>query len=146
MKSVKNTLLLALMSLVFVACSKGGDSPAPPTPNPPVVTEPSLTASNAVIVDIDPGTSNIYAVLGTTQKMEVRLTAIPASGVTIDTKMIKVADNTTAFSNSISSTSLINPVNVTGLVPGVLYNLSVVVTSKTTASNTKTIEFKMAAK
>ncbi len=134
------------MSLVFVACSKGGDSPAPPTPNPPVVTEPSLTASNAVIVDIDPGTSNIYAVLGTTQKMEVRLTAIPASGVTIDTKMIKVADNTTAFSNSISSTSLINPVNVTGLVPGVLYNLSVVVTSKTTASNTKTIEFKMAAK
>lgn len=134
------------MSFVFVACSKGGDSPAPPTPNPPVVTEPSLTASNAVIVDIDPGTSNIYAVLGTTQKMEVRLTAIPASGVTIDTKMIKVADNTTAFSNSISSTSLINPVNVTGLVPGVLYNLSVVVTSKTTASNTKTIEFKMAAK
>lgn len=146
MKSVKNILILALMSFVFVACSKGGDSPAPPTPNPPVVTEPSLTASNAVIVDIDPGTSNIYAVLGTTQKMEVRLTAIPASGVTIDTKMIKVADNTTAFSNSISSTSLINPVNVTGLVPGVLYNLSVVVTSKTTASNTKTIEFKMAAK
>lgn len=146
MKSVKNILLLALTSLVFMACSKGGDSPAPPTPNPPVVTEPSLTATNAVIVDIDPGASNIYAVLGTTQKLEVRLTAIPASGVTIETKMIKVADNTTTFSNSISSTSLINPINVTGLVPGVLYNLSVVVTSKTTASNSKTIEFKIAAK
>jgi hypothetical protein len=37
-------------------------------------------------------------------------------------------------------------VTVTGLLPGILYNLSVVVTSKTTASNTKTIEFKMAAK
>lgn len=146
MKSVKNTLLLALMSFVFVACSKGGDSPAPPTPNPPVVTEPSLTATDGVIVDINPGTSNIYAVIGTAQKMEVKLAAIPASGVTIDTKMIKVADNTTVFTNSISSTSLINPVTVTGLVPGVLYNVSVVVTSKTTASNTKTIEFKMAAK
>lgn len=146
MTKTKNILLLALMSLVFVACSKGGDAPTPPTPNPPVVTEPSLTASNAVIVDIDPGATNIYAVLGTTQKIEVRLAAMPSSGVTIETKMIKVADNTTAFSNSISSTSLINPVNVTSLVPGVLYNLSVVVTSKTTSSNTKTIEFKMAAK
>lgn len=147
MKSVKNTLLLALMSFVFVACSKGGDTPTPPTPPPPVViTEPSLTATDGVIVDINPGTSNIYAVIGTAQKMEVKLAAIPASGVTIDTKMIKVADNTTVFTNSISSTSLINPVTVTGLVPGVLYNVSVVVTSKTTASNTKTIEFKMAAK
>jgi hypothetical protein len=110
------------------------------------VTEPSLTATDGVIVDINPGTSNIYAVIGTAQKMEVKLAAIPASGVTIDTEMIKVADNTTVFTNSISSTSLINPVTVTGLVPGVLYNVSVVVTSKTTASNTKTIEFKMAAK
>lgn len=144
---IRNILLL-LLSINFIACSKGGDAPAPPTPNPPpvVITEPSLTATDGVIVDINPGTSNIYAVIGTAQKMEVKLAAIPASGVTIDTKMIKVADNTTVFTNSISSTSLINPVTVTGLVPGVLYNVSVVVTSKTTASNTKTIEFKMAAK
>jgi hypothetical protein len=78
--------------------------------------------------------------------MEVRLAAIPASGVTIETKLIKVSDNTTVFTNSISSTSLINPVTLTGLVPGILYNVSVVVTSKTTASNTKTVEFKIAAK
>ena len=140
--------LILVLSIGFFACSKGGDSPAPtPTPKPPVVVvEPSLTAANAVIVDIDPGANNIYAVIGPSQKIEVRIASLPSSGVTIDTKMVKISDNSTAFSNSISSTSLNNSVTVTGLVPGVLYNLSVVVTSKTTASNTKTIEFKMAAK
>jgi len=140
-------ILILVLCIGSFACSKGGDSPAPTTPKPPVVVvEPSLTAANAVIVDIDPGATNIYAVVGTSQKMEVRIAALPASGVTIETKLIKVADNTTTFTNSISSTNLNNSVTVTGLVPGVLYNLSVVVTSKTTASNTKTIEFKMAAK
>ncbi len=142
---MKYKFLFLVLSISLLACSKGGDTPAP-TPKPPVVTEPSLTATNGVVIDIDPGVTNIYAVVGTSQKIEVKLAAIPASGVTIDTKLIKIADNTTAFSNSISSTSLTTPITVSGLVPGVLYNLSVVVTSKTTASNTKTIEFKMAAK
>jgi hypothetical protein len=138
-------ILILVLSIGFFACSKGGDSPAP-TPKPPVVVEPSLTAANAVIVDIDPGANNIYAVVGTSQKIEVRIAALPSSGVTIKTDLVKILDNSTAFTNSISSTSLNNPVTVTGLVPGVLYNLSVLVTSKNTASNTKTIEFKMAAK
>ena len=137
-------ILILVLSIGFFACSKGGDSPTP-TP-PPVVVEPSLTATGGVLIDIDPGATNIYAVIGTSQKIEVKLAAIPASGVTIDTKLIKISDNTTAFTNTISSTSLNNPVTVTGLIPGVLYNLSVVVTSKSTASNTKTVEFKIAAK
>jgi len=145
---MKYNFLLLVLSIGFFACSKGGDTPAPtPTPKPPVVVvEPSLTATGGVVIDIDPGATNIYAVVGTSQRIEVRLAAIPASGVTIDTKLIKISDNTTAFSNSISSTNLTNPLTVTGLIPGVLYNLSVVVTSKTTSSNTKTVEFKMAAK
>jgi len=145
---MKYNFLILVLSIGFFACSKGGDTPAPtPTPKPPVVVvEPSLTATGGVVIDIDPGATNIYAVVGTSQRIEVRLAAIPASGVTIDTKLIKISDNTTAFSNSISSTNLTNPLTVTGLIPGVLYNLSVVVTSKTTSSNTKTIEFKMAAK
>ena len=144
---MKYNFLILVLSIGFIGCSKGGDSPAPtPTPPPVVVVEPSLTATNGVVIDIDPGATNIYAVLGTSQRIEVKLAAIPASGVTIDTKLIKISDNTTAFSNSISSTALTNPLTVTSLIPGVLYNLSVVVTSKTTASNTKTVEFKMAAK
>ncbi len=139
-------ILILVISIGFLGCSKGGDSPAPTPPPPVVVVEPSLTAANGVTIDIDPGTNNIYAVVGTSQRIEVKLLAIPASGVNIDTKLIRISDNTNAFTNSISSTSLTNPITVTGLSPGVLYNLSVVVTSKTTSSNTKTIEFKMAAK
>ncbi len=143
---MKYNFLILVLSIGFFACSKGGDPPAP-TPKPPVVVvEPSLAAAGAVVIDIDPGTTNIYAVTGTSQKIEVKLVAIPVSGVTIETKLIKVLDNTTAFTNSISSTSLNNPVTITGFVTGILYNVSVVVTSKTTASNTKTIEFKIASK
>ena len=140
-------VLILVISVGFLGCSKGGDSPAPtPTPPPVVVVEPSLTATNGVVIDIDPGATNIYTVVGTSQRIEVKLAAIPASGVTIETKLIKISDNSNAFTNSISSTSLTNPITVTGILPGILYNLSVVVTSKTTATNTKTVEFKMASK
>jgi hypothetical protein len=143
---MKYCILFLVFSIGLLGCPSKGSDPVP-TPKPPVVVvEPSLTATNGVIIDIDPGATNIYAVVGTSQKMEVRLAAIPASGVTIETKVIKVSDNTTAFTNSISSTSLTNVVTITGLTTGILYNVSVVVTSKTTASNTKTIEFKLAAK
>jgi hypothetical protein len=145
---MKYNFLILVLSIGFFACSKGGDAPAPtPTPKPPVVVvEPSLTATGGVVIDIDPGATNIYAVTGTSQKIEVKLVAIPVSGVTIETKLIKVSDNTTVFTNSISSTSLNNPVTITGFATNILYNVSVVVTSKTTPSNTKTIEFKIAAK
>jgi hypothetical protein len=141
-------ILILVVSISLLGCSKGGDSPAPtPTPKPPVVVvEPSLTATNGVVIDIDPGATNIYAVVGTSQRIDVKLAAVPASGVTIETKLIKISDNSNAFTNSISSTSLSNPITVTGILPGILYNLSVVVTSKTTATNTKTIEFKIASK
>ena len=145
--SMKYWILILFLSVGFLGCSKGGDSPAPtPTPPPVVVVEPSLTATNGVVIDIDPGATNIYTVVGTSQRIEVKLAAIPASGVTIETKLIKISDNSNAFTNSISSTSLTNPITVTGILPGILYNLSVVVTSKTTATNTKTVEFKMASK
>lgn len=145
MKKVQTFLFFVGLIACLSACSKGGSTPAP-TPNPPVVTEPSLTAANAVTVDIDPGATNIYAVIGTTQKIDVKLLAVPASGVTIDIKMNKVVDNTTVFSTAVSSTSLSNAVTITGFVPGILYTVTVVVTSKSTASNTKTIEFKIASK
>lgn len=141
-------ILILMLCIGHLSCSKGGESPAPtPTPKPPVVVvEPNLNATNGVVIDIDPGATNIYAVVGTSQKIEVKLAAMPASGVTIDTKLIKISDNTTAFSNNISSTSLTTPVTVTGISTGILYNLSVIVTSKSTSSNTKTIEFKIASK
>jgi hypothetical protein len=149
MKQFKTLLFITILSISFIACSKGGDTPTPtpPTPNPPVATEPNLTLANAVVVDIDPGATNIFAVVGTAQKIEVRMLAVPTSGVSIVTKLIRLADNTEVFKNEIAqTTTLANSVNITGLVPGVLYNTEVVVTSKTTSSNFRKIEFKMAAK
>jgi hypothetical protein len=126
-------IFILVLSIGFFACSKGGDSPA--TPSKPTV-EPDLAAANAVKVDIDPGPTDIYIVSGTSQKIEIKLVAIPESGVTIDTKLI-----------NFSSKSLTPPpVIVTGLLPYVLYNLMVVVKSQTTASNFKIIQFQMATK
>ena len=72
--SMKYCILILFLSIGFLGCSKGGDSPAP-TPPPPViiVVEPSLTAANGVVIDIDPGANNIYAVIGTSQRLEVKL-------------------------------------------------------------------------
>ncbi len=140
---MKYCILFLVLSIGLFGCPSKGSDPVPP--KPPVV-EPSLTAANGVVIDIDPGPTNIYTVTGTSQKIDVKLAALPAGGVTIDTKLVKILDNSTAFSNNISSTSLNNSITVTGILPGVLYNLTVVVTSKTTSSNTKTIEFKIASK
>jgi hypothetical protein len=137
-------IFILVLSIGFFACSKGGDSPA--TPSKPTV-EPDLAAANAVKVDIDPGPTNIYIVSGASQKIEIKLVAIPESGVTIDTKLINPLKNDTVFKNNFSSKSLTPPpVIVTGLLPYVLYNLMVVVKSQTTATNFKIIQFQMATK
>lgn len=138
------------LAITFISCSKGGDAPSEPTPPTPtvVVKEPDLTAASAVTVDIDPGPNVVYAVIGTAQKIDVKLAAVPSAGVTIEAKLVKVANDSVAFVTNppITSSNLTNTVNITGLVPGVLYNLTVLVTSKNTATNLKKIEFKMAAK
>jgi hypothetical protein len=143
-------IFILFLTIFFIGCSKGGDSPAPPKP-PVDVVEPSLAATNGVIVDIDPGPTNIYGAIGASQKIEVKFAAMPANGVTIDTKLINSNNNDTTFSNSIGtpvgSTTLIYPVTITGMLPNVIYNLRVLVKSKTNPnSNNKTIEFKMATK
>jgi hypothetical protein len=95
--SMKYCILILVLSIGLFGCSKGGETPAPKPEPPVVVVEPSLTAANGVVIDIDPGANNIYAVIGTSQRLEVKLAAIPASGVTIDTKLIKISDNYTTF-------------------------------------------------
>ena len=98
---MKYKILIFVLSIGFFGCSKGGETPAP-TPKPPVVVvEPSLTATNGVTIDIDPGATNIYAVVGTSQKIEVKIAALPASGVNIETKLIKIVDNSTVFTISL---------------------------------------------
>jgi hypothetical protein len=119
-----------------------------PTPTPtPTVGEPTINFN--VKVDGSSISNNISAVLGGSANMNVELTnGIPTAGVTIDTIMKKVADGSTIFTNSLSSNNLNNSITITGFLTGVLYETSVVVTSKTLnmSSNTQRKTFKIARK
>lgn len=136
-------LFILGFTLSFAACSKGGDSPAPtPTPTP----TPTETAV-AFAITQDPGTGNILGVVGTSQTINVNLSStLPSSGVNIDVSVKKDVDNSSVFTNSSSSVTANNSIVITGLTPGVLCTATIVVTSKSTATNNKTVSFKLAAK
>jgi hypothetical protein len=140
-------ILVAAPFLLF-ACSKGGDSPTP-TPPPVVV---AAEADIAFKVEIPASTeidyTKIYGAIGGSQAINVNITsALPKDGVTIDVKVTKDADNTSVFTNNITSTTAAsNAITISSLSPGVLSTATVVVTSKTKSANTSTKTFKIAAK
>ena len=141
MKAIK--FLLVALPFIFSSCSKGGDTPAPNPPTPPTPTEATI----AFTVDKDPGAGSILGVVGTSQLIVVKVTsALPAAGVTVNVLVTKDADNSSVFSTSNSSVSADNNVNIAGLTPGVLCTATVIVTSKSTITNTKSVTFKLAAK
>ncbi len=141
MKTIK--LLLVALPFILSSCSKGGGTPAPNPPTPPTPTEANITFT----VDKDPGAGSILGVVGTSQPIVVKVTsALPAAGVTINVQVTKDADNSSVFSNSNSSVTVDNNVNIAGLTPGVLCTATIVVTSKSTITNTKSASFKLAAK
>ena len=138
-------LLLVALPFVLFSCSKGGDTPTPtpPTPTPPTPTESAVAFSIAQ----DPGASGILGVVGTSQTISVKVSStLPSAGVNIDVTVRKDLDNTSVFTTSTSSVAADNTVNITGLTPGVLCTATVVVTSKSTSANNKTMTFKLAAK
>ncbi len=133
------------ITFLFFACSKGGDTTSStPTPTP---TPPAAEAAVAFSVNVDPGTGNILGVVGTSQPINVKVSsAIPASGITISVIVTKDVDNSTVFSTSTSSVAADNNFTITGLTPGVLCTANVLVTSKSTLTNSKALSFKLAAK
>lgn len=139
----KIKLLLLGVTFMAFSCSKGGDSPSPtPTPTP-TPTEAAVAFS----VNVDPGTGNILGVVGTSQPIVVKVSStLPSAGVNISVTVTKDVDNSTVFTNSVSGVTADNTITITGLTPGVLCTASVVVTSKSTATNTKSASFKLAAK
>jgi len=134
---------------MFYACSKGGDSPTPtpPTPPPVVIVEADIAFKVEIPVSTEIDYTKIYGAIGSTQAINVNVTsALPKDGVTIDVKVTKDADNSSVFTNSITSTNAANAINITSLAPGVLSTVTVVVTSKSKSSNTSTKTFKIASK
>jgi len=142
-------LVLLFVPIMFYACSKGGDSPTPtpPTPPPVVIVEADIAFKVEIPVSTEIDYTKIYGAIGSTQAINVNVTsALPKDGVTIDVKVTKDADNSTVFTNSITSTNAANAINITSLSPGVLSTVTVVVTSKSKSSNTATKTFKIASK
>lgn len=138
---IKKTLKYLFIAIPFLvaSCSKGGDTTTTP--------EPTVESSVAFSVNVDPGAGNILGVVGTSQAIIVKVSStLPKDGVTVAVTVTKDVDNSTVFTNSISSLTADNTVNITGLTPGALSTATVVVTSKTTSSNTKSLSFKLAAK
>lgn len=141
-------LVLLFVPIMFYACSKGGDSPTPTPPPPVVVTEADITFKVEIPASTEIDYTKIYGAIGGSQAINVNVTStLPKDGVTIDVKVTKDADNSSVFTNNISSsTAGTNAINITSLSPGVLSTVTVVVTSKTKTSNTATKTFKIAAK
>jgi hypothetical protein len=148
MKNYK--ILLVALPFMLLACSKGGDStPTPtPTPTPVVVNEADITFKVEIPASTEIDYTKIYGAIGGSQAINVNITsALPKDGVTIDVKVTKDVDNTSVFTNNISSTTAAsNAFTISSLSPGVLSTATVVVTSKTKTSNTATKTFKIAAK
>jgi hypothetical protein len=131
--------LLVVIPLILSSCSKGGDSTtSPTTPTTPV---PPVETTVAFSINVDPGAGNILAVIGTSQAIVVKVSsAIPTAGVTIATTVTKDADGTSVFTNSVSSLTADNTINITGLTSGALCTVKVDVTSKSTKRTTRTIK------
>ena len=146
---MRNYKILLLVATFFLfACSKGGDSPAPVTPPVVVVPEVDLAFKVEIPVSTEIDYTKIYGAIGGSQAINVNVTsALPKDGVTIDVKVTKDSDNSSVFTNNISSTNAAaNAITINSLSPGVLSTATVVVTSKTKSSNTATKTFKIAAK
>jgi hypothetical protein len=145
MKNYK--ILLVAISFMFMACSKGGDSPTP-TPPPVVVVPETDLAFKVEIASTEIDYTKIYGAIGGSQAINVNITStLPKDGVTIDVKVTKDADNTAVFNNNITSTTAAsNAITISSLSPGVLSTATVVVTSKSKSTNTSTKTFKIAAK
>jgi hypothetical protein len=98
-------------------------------------------------VNVDPLGNNILGVVGTSQPIVVKISnPLPSAGVTISTTVTKDADNATVYTNSIAGVGGDNTMTIAGLTSGVLCTATVVVTSKSSATNSKSVSFKLAAK
>ncbi|MFM1756116.1 MAG: hypothetical protein RL621_1058 [Bacteroidota bacterium] len=129
----KGLIYFFFASLVFVACSKSEDSPAP--------TPPAPTPEATIAFSIDPDS------LGASQSIAVNISStLPTTGVTIDVKTTKDSDGSTVSSSSVASTTAKNTISVDNLTAGVLCTTTITVASKSKADNSALKSFKIARK
>ena len=125
----------------------GAASLVPSSSPPPVVITEADIIFKVEIAGTEVNYSGVLSVVGATQEMTVNISStLPTAGVNLAVIVRKDSDNSTVFSSSISSTSSINNITISGLTAGVLCTASVLVTSKSSSANTLTKTFKLARK
>jgi hypothetical protein len=132
--------IIAITSVFILSCSK--KSTPTPVPPPVVITEENISFN----IDPDPGAATAPANSGT-YTFNVNVSSkIPSAGVKVDITTKKDADNFLLDSKTVESSTASIAINTGTLASGTLYNVSVVVTSKSKATNTATKTFKVARK
>ena len=145
---MKKLFFLTFVCFQLLACSKGGSDTPAPTPTPPTPVSPTPTETAIAFgIDIDPGTSNVYAALSSAQNAVVTITStLPKDGATIDLSVKRERDNVSIWTSSIATTAGANTIKIDSLKSGELCIATVVVTSKNTATNNATKSFKIVRK
>ena len=145
----KNSFIaLSFIVLAFAGCSKGGDSPSPTPPTPPVVVTEADIVFKVDVAGSEVNYSTVFPVVGNSQLINANITsALPKDGVTVDVTVRKKLDNAVVvFTTNLSSSAASNPVTVTGLTPGTLCVATVTVTSKSKSTNSAFKTFELASK
>lgn len=140
----KSGLIILILTIILTSCGKkGGSTPTPPPPPPPPV---EVEENIAFSLDPDPGSTTATALSGTYSFKVTLSSKMPSSGISIDITTKQDNNGNTIDSKNVKSTVAANDISTGTLTSGVLYNVSVVVTSQKTATNTATKTFKVARK
>jgi hypothetical protein len=143
-KQIFTFLFVIVFALVSCGKKSGGTTPTPPPPPPPPPVE--VEENIAFSLDPDPGTTTVSALSGT-YTFKVNLTSkMPSSGINIDLTTKRDSDGSLLESKNVKSTTAANDLSTGTFAPGVLYNVTVVVTSQKTSTNTSSKTFKIARK
>ena len=132
--------MMILAIIMVISCSKKNSGGVTP---PPIVPE---EVNIKFSIDPDPG-SSVAVALGSTYNFKVNVSSkLPTGGVKVDIITKKDADNSVIGSRSFDSVNPAIDLTTVTLNAGILYKVTIVVTSKTKISNTSTKSFKVARK
>jgi len=134
---INHLLLVAIAATSLWGCKK-----TPSTPVTPPVTEENIVFA----LDPDIGSGTASALSGT-YTFKVNLTSkVPTNGISIDVTTKKDSDGSLLETKNVKSSTASNEISIGTLAAGTLYNVTVVVTSQKTSTNTATKTFKVARK
>lgn len=141
----RSGITILMFAIILASCGKkGGSTPTPPSPPPPPPVE--VEENIAFSLDPDPGSTTATALSGTYSFKVTLSSKMPSSGISIDITTKQDNNGNTIDSKNVKSTVAANDISTGTLTSGVLYNVSVVVTSQKTSTNTSTKTFKVARK